>query len=132
MTYEDLLATGDRDEILAVLDIADRVSLSERGHAVRDFRDILSGRIPEPDDLSTYSDAVVRLAIRMRAAGETATPLTGKEPDAVLSAVLPHLCPDALAIARDAIQIEAELDLIGDGPFARFLTPASGPSTPGA
>lgn len=132
MTYEALLSTGDRAEILAVLDIADRVSLSERGHGVRDFRDILSGRIPDADDLSCYSDAVVRSALRLRAAGETATPLTGKGPQEVLSALLPHLTVDTLAIARDVILIEAEYDTISGGPFAQFLTLGPTPDTPKA
>lgn len=108
--YQDFITRNGEDAALAVLDIADLLSLRERGYPVRRWRVIQDGAVPDHDDFSDADDPMIERAITMFKRGERGTPLTGKGFEEVIHDLSPRLPEWVPGSARDDYELDLSFD----------------------
>lgn len=113
MGYQEFITRNGDEAALRVLDIADLLSLQERGHPVRRWRAIREGAVPDHDDLSDADERVIVRAIEMFKKGERGTRLTGKGFEDIINDLSPRLPTWVTESARDDYDLDLSFDFAG-------------------
>lgn len=111
LSYESFVIRNGKEAALAVLDIADLISLRERGYPIRRWGVIESGSLPQDDDFADADDPLIDQAIRAFKSGERGERLTGKGFEENIIALTPRLPEWVPGSARDDYELDLTFDM---------------------